>query len=602
MRSKLWLAAVLVGCTPEPSGSLAPAEPSASVTDPAAPAGPVAPEPEREPAVIAALSPVAFREGPIALARWADQGFAFIDGEPIPLTAGRGLVRDPTLGVGLASDPTAHGSRHELVAFGGTLTGDAPTAHLSLAQHFDRAGSEHFTYTRAAHGWARVELPKRGGAIAIQAHYSAFVEVGGALLGLRRYTIFNELWDFDQDDGDLEKQLRELDRELAKAPRGFTVLAGATQIIPALPKGMDATAAVVTSAGEIVALGHHTRTRTDADIGPARVLTWAAGASEATVTELPGLHDPSIHGLAIWAADDTVLVGGLRDIPDADDPPYLAVREPDGSWAEIPMALPGVLNERVASATRTPSGELWAVVGAWNYATPKPCPCLWRKPTDGPWELVELAPVALFDDAGPRWVHVRSQQEWIEVPGGATPRLYPAALELLWASGALWVTAELGPSYPTSDDYGFDHQRTILYSSAPVSAPGELIASHELVDERVDQRVAKANFVPGSDDCRNFSMLIVDDPDGAGRDAYNQILPRLASLAKVAAIERADGWASASIIYVGTLDGQPQLVAEASSWNPPSAVALADGFAQVLGRRPVLDCRPRKLVRVVATL
>ncbi|HLT39944.1 MAG TPA: hypothetical protein VK034_26870, partial [Enhygromyxa sp.] len=171
--------------------------------------------------------------------------------------------------------------------------------------------------------------------------------------------------------------------------------------------------------------------------------------------------------------------------------------------------------------------------------------------------------------------------------------------EVAWAGGAIWVTAELGPSYPTAREFVLADPRMVLLSSVPVDAPRELIATDQLFDERVDRRVADGNFTPGSDDCRTFHMLVVDDPDGDGRELHDRLLARLDRLADVATLDNEDGWASASMIYIGELDGRAQLIVEASSWNPRSAVALADGFAQVLEQPLALDCRPRKLLRAI---
>lgn len=598
------LTVCLLGCAPGPSAPLEPAGelPQAQVE---------APAPAQAQAQ-ALLSPVAFREGPIGLASAGGQAFAFLDGEPIPLSPGQAVARDPTLGPGLLPKGALHGGSRELVAFAGTLRGEAPTAHLVVAEHFERASSDYTVYTRQPDRWVGLDVPKRGGDLTIKPYYSSLIETEGALLGtegallgLRRYTVYSEYWDYgDPDDPDIEEQLRKLDDELAKLPRGFAVLAGSPPTIPALPPGMDASLAIAIGAGEgreLIALGYRHRLRFDDEPGPARLLTWAAGASEARVSELPGLADPSVHDLRLWAAGDTALVGGLRDILEADDRPYLARREPDGRWAEIPLELPGV-DERVASASQTPSGELWVVTGAWNHASAEPCRCLWRKPKDGPWALVELEPVSLFRDAEPRWVHLLGEQSWVEVPGGTPPRLYPAARELVWAEGALWLTAELGQTYPTSSAQLLGDLRSLLYSSVAVASAAELIATDQLYDERFDRRATNAQLVPGSDDCQNFYMLIAEDPEGAGREAHDQLLAELPALAKIATIDNADSWASATMAYVGTLDGRPQLVIEASSWNPKSALALVDGFARVLGRRPTLDCRPRKLVRVIGGL
>jgi hypothetical protein len=537
------------------------------------------------------LSPVAFREGRIELASWAGRPFAVIDGEPIPLAAGRVVERDPSLAVGLMPDKIAFASSHELVAFGGT--------YVVYAEHFERSSSRYFDYVRAHDRWSPIEQSNRGGDPRVETHYGAFVETGGALLGLRRHVIQSELWDYgDEDDPSMTARLRKVGRELSQAPRGFVVLAGSPKRVPALPKGWDASDAVATASGELVALGFRHRTSFDGEHGPARVLSWAAGASEAVVSELPGLRDPSIHELGIWATGDAVLVGGLRELPNADDQPYLAVRGRDGSFAEV--ELPAV-DERVASATITPNGELWIVTGGWNYARERPCECLWRKPVDGAWEEVELGLVSLFRDDEQRWAHVLTEQSWFEVPPGSPPRLYPAARAVMWAGEAIWVTAELGPSYPTASERVLADPRTVLFSSMPVE-PRELIATDQLFDERIDRRVAASNFTPGANDCRTFHMVVADDPDGAGQEFVEQLLARVEQLRKHATIDNEDGWASANLVYVGELDGRAQLIIEANGWNSKSARALVDGFAQILGRPLALDCRPRKLLRLVERL
>lgn len=572
---RLGLAITVAGCAPEIA---APSEPivveeSGVLEEPQTPAPKL-------------LTPIAFREGRIELCAWANRAYALIEGEPIPLRAGHSVERDPSLAIGLGPDKILFSSTHELVAFAGT--------HVVYAEHFERSSSAYFGYARAGDRWTPIAWPSRGsGDPLIETHYAAIVASDGALLGLRRPTIRSELWDYgDEVDPAMQARLLDLGRELAKVPRGFEVLAGSPKAIPKLPRGWDAADAVSTDREEIVALGFRHRTSFDDEPGPARILSWAVGESEATIAALPGLDDPGILDLGIWAGGDAVLIGGLHR---AADQPYLASREHDGSWIEL--ELPERMHERVASATHTPTGELWIVIGTHNYARTKPCACLWRKPIDGGWQLVELEPVELFPDAELRWAHVLAEQTWIEVPPGSPPLRHPAAREVLWADDALWVSAELGPSYPTAREPVFADPRMVLFSSVPVAAPRELISVDRLFDERTDRRVAAANFTPGSDDCRTFFMLVADDPDTDGRDA--PVIARLDSLNKIATIEQDDGWASASMVYLGELDGRAQLIVEANAWNPKSAVALADGFTQALERPLALDCRPRRMLRAL---
>jgi hypothetical protein len=169
----------------------------------------------------------------------------------------------------------------------------------------------------------------------------------------------------------------------------------------------------------------------------------------------------------------------------------------------------------------------------------------------------------------------------------------------MWAGGAIWLTAELGPSYPTARERVLADARTLLFASVPVETASELIPTDQLFDERIDRQVATANLTPGSDLCRTFHMVVVDDPDHDGRELHEQFVARLEQLEDIATIDNEDGWASAGVVYVGELDGRTQLIVEANGWNPKSATALADGFAQVLGRPLALDCRPRKLIRLV---
>ena len=300
--------------------------------------------------------------------------------------------------------------------------------------------------------------------------------------------------------------------------------------------------------------------------------------------------------------------------PGAVDEPYLARREPDGSWVEVPLALPGV-HERVASAAATPSGELWIVTGTRNYASEAPCPCLWRRSPDADdpdaWEPVALGSIEPFPDDEPRWAHVLTEQSWIEVPAAVAPRLYPAARELVWADDALWVTAELGRAYPGAAEPVFADPRMILYSSVPLpagAAPTELPATDRLYDERWDRLVRETDpgLVPGSDACQTFTVVLVDDADGAGREVAAGVLEQLPAIRAASTLEAEDRWASASMLYLGRhLDepeGTVQLVLEANAWSPRSATGLADALALALGRRPSLDCRPRAMVSAVERL
>ncbi len=556
---RLGLVFALFGCTPAPSQP--PAAPESPAPQLLAPPKSAA----SEPAAPRLLHPIAFREGSIELASWADQAFALIDGEPIPLIPGQAPAREPALGRGLAPDKAYFASTHELVAFGGSLAGDA---QLVYAEHLVGTGSSYVHYAREGEAWVRRPLASRGGELRIETHYGAIVATGGALLGLRRHTIRSELWTYG-DDGDprLAAELDKLGRALGKTKRGFVVLGGALERVPALPQGFDASDAVSTPAGDIVALGYRHRAELDGEDGPARLLSWAPGETDATILELPGLPEPAIHELGLWASGAQVLVGGLRELPGPDDRPYLALREHDGSWREVELELPATVHERVFAAASTPEGELWIVTGAYNYASEAPCRCLWRKPIAGAWEEVALESVAPVRDAQPRWAHVFGEQTWIEIPPAPARRLVPAARSVLAAGGAIWVGAELGPSYPSVDPILGD-PRTVVFASVPVPAPVELIATDQLQDERHDRRVATTTFTPGSDDCRTFTLVVVEDPDGEGRETLARLQASLDALRDAATLEREDGWASASMIYVGELDGRAQLVVEVTA-SPP---------------------------------
>jgi hypothetical protein len=579
-----WWVAVLVGCTPGPS-----VEP-ASLAGARTPGDAESLEPIDGAASLGLLTPVAFREGSIELAAGVDEGYALLEGEPIPLRVGEALTRDPALARGLLPDKRLFDSRHALVAFAGS---PATGMVVSLGEHHERAASEYFAYARSSTTeWTPLELP---GDAELPGYYRSLVATEDVVLGLRRLVVDGAAWDYE-DEGDpaIRQALARQARAWAKAPRGFAVLLGAPAVVPSLPKGWDAGEAVMTGHGEVLALGHELRRHPTADDGPARLLRWAPGEATPSVAELPGLTDASIHDLGLWVGADTALVGGIHG-----GRPYLARDEGDG-WIEVPLDLPTAPRERVGSATATDTGELWIVIGAHNCAGDRPCACLWRRPGDGAWELVELEPVTLFADAEPRWVHVLPEQRWIEVGAGSPPPRWPAARTLLWAGGGLWLTADAGPSYPTHDGSILADRRTLLYASAAVTVtPRELIATDRLYDERVDRRVTAANFTPGSDDCPTFTMRITDDPEGSGAARYQALLDHLAQLDAVSTLEGDADWASASMVYIGELDGRAQLVVEASSWNPRSAVALADGFAAILGHRVDLDCRPRAMLRPI---
>jgi hypothetical protein len=590
------------------------------------------------------LHPVGFREGHIALAYasasasdGASRAYALIDGEPIALVAGQAPVREPSHARGLLPDKAYFAGTHELLAFGGQLPGSGDStapglgAWLVYAEHSDHAASAYFSYAWTDEGWQpRAAVRERGGArsagLRVETHTAALVVSEGALLGLRRPTLRSDLWEFGDDDPSLGAALARAGGALAKAPRGFEVLAGPPPTaLPSLATGWDARDAISIPDGTLVALAFRHRSSLDGDDGPARIATWAPGARTAQLVELPGLPEASALELDLhlghWDSSSgqdqsgaLVLVGGLRDLPGPIDEPYLAAREHDGTWVEIPLALPGV-HERVSAATATPSGELWIVTGARNYASEAPCPCLWRRPAGSEiWEPVTLGPFtgssgAEFRDDQPRWAHVLPEQRWIEIPAANTPPLYPAARELAWADGAIWVTAELGRAYPSAEPVLGD-PRMVLYASVALPAgvaATELPATDQLYDQRVAQRVAQTPAIkPGSDTCQTFNVVLVDDPDGAGRELANDLLEQLPALAAAATVEAEDRWASASMIYVGReldpITRPSQLVMEASAWSPRSADALADALVGILGRRPALDCRPRAMIRAIESL
>jgi hypothetical protein len=611
----------------EPSSSPPRAdEGDVTLTDPGATA-PATPEPSRS------LHPVGLREGHIALAYGSApesaserRAFALIDGEPITLVAGRAPVRTPAHARGLLPDKAYLAGTHELLAFAGQLgpsrsdaAGDPPFvgAWLVYAEHAEHAPSTYFSYAWTGDGWQpRAAKLERGGSrgLRIETHMAAVVEREGGLLGLRRPTLRSELWTFGDDDPSLADALERAGRALAKLPRGFEHLGGSAPApLAKLAPGWDARAAIATADGTLVALAFRHRSSLDGDDGPAQIAIWKPGVSAPELVEIPGLPDASALELDLFVdprADAGVLVGGLRDLPGPIDAPYLAAREADGSWAEIPLALAGV-HERVAAATASPAGELWIVTGTHNYARETPCACLWRRPAGSDtWEPVSLEPLADgFRDDQPRWAHVLPEQRWVEIPAIRTPNLYPAARELAWADGAVWVTAELGRAYPGADPVLGD-PRMVLYSSVALpdgATATELPASDQLYDQRVAQRVAQTpDLEPGSDACQTFTVMLVDDPDGANRERASDLLAQLPTLTAAATIEADDRWASGSMIYVGReldpITGPTQLVMEASAWSPRSADALADALAGPLGRRPTLDCRPRAMVRAIERL
>lgn len=172
------------------------------------------------------------------------------------------------------------------------------------------------------------------------------------------------------------------------------------------------------------------------------LLRWGPGEQAAIFAPLPALESKAPRQLAalVEGAGAEVLVGGGVEIDD-EQVPYVA-RFDGTSWRLLdPPPARGTVVSLVEGAGPT----IWAIVDEAG-----PADSLWRLYAPSGWDMwerVELAPLALAEDAAGAWFWDEAAAAWASGPAGpeAAAAAYtpsPAALGLDVA-GELWVSAQL---------------------------------------------------------------------------------------------------------------------------------------------------------------
>jgi hypothetical protein len=579
----LALAAACTGLGPGPEAPLDD-EPSSAVPMPLATVPEATPPDETEAPPSAPASPlhvVAVREGPIELLRDRDALVPVLDGEPLPLLDGvptRG--RDGSRGLG--SSRHAYVFESPTLAFAGRLE-PSQTAWLTAAQHFERATSVYEVYRNRnqGQGWELLDLRKGP----LVAYYAAFVERGGALLGLRSWANDPEQDAFEFEDPRADVYVRAAKRATAKAGHGFVHLSGTKTAMPKVPARMRPFAAVASSDGTLHALA-----REHGKSGEEHVLmlVWPPGVSTAERVPLPGAKAPE---LELSASGEWVLAFGADYDGEGGRTSYLAVGR-GTEWQQVPVSVPARAPDppvTITGAARAADGELWITIGErWTAGAVDP---LWRKPSEGPWTSVPLPELDGWfsrDEAVVFDAWDISNEPWLAMERPPTTTALRGTA-LVWADDAVWVVIEAGDAY--GEDAGMISQvpRSLLLSTRPAaSAPATLPPSAQL---RLEQRNhARAGVKPGTPECEELTLLL-------GAPALVDQQPGVVSA--VAALQTDGGDWSITQIYVGELDGAKVLAVGATALSPGGAAELHRAVAKVTGFEPTADCRIPTFERMV---
>ena len=574
-------ALLVLACTaPEPPSAATPTNESAAPrTDQVAPTVVLEPESNDEPRL------VALREGPLSLAVWNDRPYLLANGEPIPIDADRPHP-EPNMHAGLRPRTGMYSFLNQTLAFGGELDG---AAWVTTVQEHDRAAAEYDVYVREQGRWRRHAIEHGP----IVEFYPDYVAREGAVLGLRAHASNPELdvFGFDDDGPKASAFRRKLDKALDDAAQGFVHLSGPSPAaLPKLPPKLIGFAAATATDGTLYALARPRRTSKEREQGVGEddeptLLCWPPGKVDATQLELPG--DPGMQ-LSLSVAGEHALIGGGG--------PYLASAH--AGTIEL-VSLDGLPREdMIASAARTPTGELWIVLGDWNFASGGEgiSESLWRRRPPSiaadsslpSWERVALpTPSGELSTPDERWVFDVLDAGWDErTRKPITPE--PAALTVAAAQGQVWIVADVGDVW--TDDVTMMARHTAVYTTAPGTAPAVTIEPHDR--SLVRQYAAlEPERKPGSEHC-SYVTLVLGEPGEAA--AFEQ---------KIEALEFESDNVFMLELYVGELDGKRELVLGLRAWSPDKVATELTTLAKALGlAKPIIDCRPRMLVEMIADL
>lgn len=628
----------LLGCSTEPTDQQAPATERASASEPAnAEAGaeaageaakpeaakpetakpePATPEPATPtPTPVVELPPgspraVAVREGPIELRG----GQIVIDGEPLLVDAQGRVSRDIALGQGLEPmqfDSSVGSTR----AFVGDPKG---LAFVTTSLDFNRAASEYKVYERKDGRWKRLDL-ERG---LLVEYYPALFERGGAVFGLRAYAGNPKDEDAVYDGGDENPEhTAKLDKAYAKAKRGFAQLAGPSVEAPVLPADVwVADSVAATRDGTLYAVTipkpRVSFDEPEDESWTPGVLVWAPTSSAAKRLALPDYVVPSEGEdpkFSLAVAGDHALIGGLSEGMQ----PYLVVAQGE-TFERVSEGLAPNQREAnaVVSATRAPSGAIWAVLGDFNpWAEFEPEHRLWtRDPATKTWSRVELPKLTdpRFVAPRTRWLYSSMEERWVSVELLANSEGPPVAEQVAWIAGGLWIVADLG-DVRDRDGEGLmmmsELERKALYTSLTGSERDPLVELPSFDQLVFDHGVSQVqpNAKPGSKDCEHawfvFDLPVPSGPELATLDetAFGLSRAQLDALGEIEGIELTDSYGASSPeqLYVGEREGKRELVLLVSVREASHAAKLEAAVEAATGLRPKLECRPRSLVHMI---
>ncbi len=546
---------------------------------------------------------VALREGPIEL---RGAGVA-IDGEPLIIDAEGRLHRDPRLSHGL--EPILVDSMvGSTLAFVGDPNG---IAFVTTRLDFNRAATEYKVYAREGASWTRMKLDRGP----VLEYYPSLFARGDAIFGLRAYAANPKAEGVDDEENDAFDA--KFAAALGKAKPGFVQLAGPSAELPKLAKTTAISQAATTRDGTLYAITQAKPQRSPDDpedeTWTPSVLVWAPGTTTAKSLALPDYAKPEDDEphFSLSIAGNHVLIGGMTN----DERPYLVVAE--GERIElVSEGLPVAASawSFIRSATRSPTGQIWAVVGdpeheytEWDQRDP-----LWtRDPTTKIWTRVELPKVTdpRFGSTEPRWIYSNYDQSWQSAQFEALADQEPVAAQISWIAGAPWIVATLGDAL--GEDAGIlmmpQLWRHALFTTRAGQDPARILPSFDQMMFEQRAGLAPADAKPGAASCKHlwfvFDLPVPSASDLGALDesAFGLTVAQLDALGEFEGIPDDEGHGSSRFeqIYVGERDGKRELVMLAEADEPDRVGKLLAAITRLTGMTPKVDCRARSLVHMI---
>ncbi|MCX4240793.1 hypothetical protein [Paraliomyxa miuraensis] len=546
----------------------------------AAAAEPAAPDTTADPTPTipgSTLHVVALREGAVDLFVHRQAPVLSLEGEPVPWVKGR-FVPEPNGARGLppSFEPMAHIGFTR--AMGGDSQAPLPT-WVTLETIYDRAGARYDVHRRDGDRWRPVERTKGP----IVAHYHAYVEREGALLGLQVWSPTEESYYDESEDEESIAAAAALERALKRARPTWVRLVGAEVPMPKIPAKTALTGAVTTSDGTLYAI-----TERRSEDSPHRLLRWRPGGVDAESVVVPGL-DRTYEASLSTSGDWVLAHGGIEGEGEGQaDEAYLAIGHAD-AWERIPMPLP--LGDRdmppnVLAASRAPNGELWIALGVRDLPMGgEPVP-VWRKPVDGAWEAVPLPRVEL-GAFGPSktWIFEgeHGRNTWVEHEREPIDHSSTRVVGLTWAAGAIWVALQLDGD---SADHG---PRSVVLTNDP-TATAVTVLPPVWKTELERANAASGSAKPGERGCDSFTVVL--GPASLATEHPERV-------DAVDAIEVEDVMQPVSTIYVAELGGAKVLATRSQVSSPAEAEAVRKAVAAVVGTEVELVCHNPMLETVV---